>query len=219
MPRPAPLSTALMLTLAGAAAAPTTAPSNAQLRQWFARLADTDSAVRADARQDLMALARDDLPRLLAVATAGDSVRRQQVDDLHEVVRQVWLAGGAFEAVNVPAHVGSLPYHPYCLGLSWQRGVAGNYHPDGVPVGERWPGSPPGEGFVTATGFSEPTSKAVETSTRDPWQIGASTSSPSTTSETRSPTRASGASRCQSCGTATKSGCRSRRFHCRLPSA
>jgi hypothetical protein len=128
------VSTIILLLLLGA----TTQPSN-EIRQWLSDLGNSDAAVRESARDKLMGLKREDLPALAQAARDAKPLLPSQVANLHEVVRQVFLAGEPYDQTDA----GFLG-----VGLAPQDEIVRVREPDsqeprarlGVRVVSRWPG-------------------------------------------------------------------------------
>ena len=132
----------VLLVTAAATAGPTTAPEplDPAVRHTFDRLADPDPDVRDAARQQLMGLPADALPKLLAVVRAADPLLPAQAASLHEIVCHVWLTGDRYVAVGDADDPNHQTPH-YVMGLRWSGDPAAGARL-GVPVTERWPGFP-----------------------------------------------------------------------------
>ena len=146
---PTAIAVALLLMTAGATPGPATAPAtgptvDAEIARQFKQLADPDPAVRDAARQSLMGLPVDALPKLLAIVREARPVLPAQAGALHEIVCQAYLAAEPYDGVTAP-EVGDPNHQPphYVMGIRWSQDlVFDDTLRLGVPVVERWPGFP-----------------------------------------------------------------------------
>jgi hypothetical protein len=74
------------------------AETEAQLKTWFAELADPNAKVRAEARLNLMGIRASRLPQLRRVVADSRPLSAEQVAALHPIVTQVFLASEQYEA-------------------------------------------------------------------------------------------------------------------------
>ncbi len=152
-PWPARLSTLTLLLVVGATTAPTTFPATAPtteavaldpaIRRVFVRLADTDPVVRDAARESLMGLPSDALPKLLAIVRDADPLLPAQAAVLQEVVSHVYLTGERY-APMTDVDDPNRQQLRHVIGLrgpdlSFGGGLG---VPLGIPVVDRWPGFP-----------------------------------------------------------------------------
>lgn len=85
-----------------AADTPATEPAavraeNPRIAQWFSELASTDPAMRESARDRLMRLKRDDLPKLQQLLARSQHLVPSQIVSLRQIVQEVYLAGEPYE--------------------------------------------------------------------------------------------------------------------------
>ncbi|MDP9172481.1 MAG: hypothetical protein M3O30_01265 [Planctomycetota bacterium] len=104
-------------------------PSTAQLQSWIIDLGNDDSEIREKVTQALMSLGREDLVRLRDAALLQKDLLPGQINALHDVVTQVFLA--------------TEPYTPLpnaFLGLRWPSPPMGDANSAGIAVYDRIPG-------------------------------------------------------------------------------
>lgn len=85
-----------------AADVPTTRPATAandraDISQWLSQLANTDPALREQARDRLLRLSRKDLPRLQQVLRQEPRLAPSQMIALRQIVQEVYLAGEPYD--------------------------------------------------------------------------------------------------------------------------
>ncbi len=143
MRRPLAIPAVLLLLTGGAATtAPTTSPvPDAPIARWFDDLADPDPAVRDRAREQLMGLSIDALPKLLDVVRAADRLPARDVA-LHEIVDQAFLAADPYAVRDGEDSADPTTGAHYIMGQSWPFGMRDAGNGLGVPVVNRWPGFP-----------------------------------------------------------------------------
>ena len=130
---PLRLSCGLALILC-AAANLAAAPDSALLKNLIAQLGSDNPQLRDEARVQLMGLQRADLPALRAAALAQSPLLPGQVEQLREVVTQVYLSGEDYH--KNPADPRGF------AGLRWGMDVLNETFSTGIPVQERIPGFP-----------------------------------------------------------------------------
>ncbi len=124
-------------------------PPDSPIRKTFAKLADPDPKVRDQARQDLMGINADDLPKLRQLVIEHLPLSPDQLAALRDIVMQAYLAGEKYPAgdrsIN-PAGVetdSNGTESPFFLGLTWGKDITDATDARlGVTVDERLPGFP-----------------------------------------------------------------------------
>jgi hypothetical protein len=128
---------AMVLCVAASLAAAT---DSSLLKNLVAQLGSDNPQRRDDARGQLMALQKADLPALRAAALAQSPLLPGQIGQLREIVTQVFLSGEDYRK-NAAVPRGF-------LGLSWEKDVENDPRfeerpfADGIPVHERILGFP-----------------------------------------------------------------------------
>jgi len=117
-----------------AAANLTAAPDSSLLKNLIAQLGSDNPQLRDEARVQLMGLQKADLPSLRAAALAQSPLLPGQIEQLREVVAQVFLSADDYR--KDPADPRGF------AGLSWGTDVLNESFASGIPVQERIPGFP-----------------------------------------------------------------------------
>jgi hypothetical protein len=117
-----------------AAANLTAAPDSSLLKNLIAQLGSDNPQLRDEARVQLMGLQKADLASLRAAALAQSPLLPGQIEQLREVVAQVFLSADDYH--KDPADPRGF------AGLSWGTDVLNESFASGIPVQERIPGFP-----------------------------------------------------------------------------
>jgi hypothetical protein len=119
-------------------------PVDSPIRKWFGNLADPDPRVRDQAREDLMGIGRDDLPKLRQLIIENQPLLPDQAAALKDIVIQAYLASQKYDVSDGREIKQTDPngeQDPFFMGLLWPM-EAGADSRLGVPVDERIPGFP-----------------------------------------------------------------------------
>ncbi len=126
-----------------AATAPVSSfPVGSPFRRYFNQLTDPDPKVRDQARQDLMGIKGEDLPKLRQLVVDHLPISPDQTAALRDIVRQAYLAS---EKYDIPGGASTDPSGsdgPFFLGLMWGIELDAADTRLGVTVDERLPGFP-----------------------------------------------------------------------------
>ncbi len=116
-------------------------PAESPIRIWFARLADPDPRVREQAREDLMGISGDDLPKLRQLVIENLPISPNQASALRDVVLQAYLASEKYSIPSGGETDSTGTEGPFFLGMLWGPDTATDLRL-GVTVDERLPGFP-----------------------------------------------------------------------------
>jgi hypothetical protein len=124
-------------------------PPDSPFRKTFTRLADPDPKVRDQARQDLMGLKSEDLPKLRQLVVEHLPLSPDQLAALRDIVMQAYLAEEKYRAGDNSSNTTGVETDsngteaPFFLGLRWDPEIiVASDARLGVTVDERLPGFP-----------------------------------------------------------------------------
>jgi hypothetical protein len=117
-------------------------PPNSPVRKAFALLANPDPKVRDQAKEDLMGIKADDLPKLRQLVIEHLPISPAQSAALRDVVLQAYLAGEQYKNMGGVMTDPSGTEGPFFLGLLWKPEIEIADARLGVTVDERLPGFP-----------------------------------------------------------------------------